>query len=331
MGVGRVGVEERHVVLDAGSGRCRFHRRDRTGEAAPAGRMIRGMLTARTSYLPAALAAALALGLPYMASAQAPADLPISAQLYTVRNAGPLDAQLAAVAAAGIKYVEPFRFYGMPEVPADQFKALLDRHGLKVSGLHISLGELSENTARVIEYNKAIGNTRLVVPMLPASIEPKDKAGWQEMGRLFARLAAAYKAAGMQIGFHNHAQEMAVLDGRTAIEWFAEAAGPDIILTLDMAWVARGGQDPAALLGRLAGRVWNIHVKDNAPVGTNADQRGFAAAGEGTLDWARILPAAHAAGVKWYTLEHDMPKDAGQVLTTGRAFLTPRLEKLLAR
>ena len=87
------------------------------------------------------------------------------------------------------------------------------------------------------------------------------------MGRLFASLAATLKPKGMQVGFHNHTVEMEVFDGRTGFEWFAESAGPDVIVTLDIAWAARGGQDPAALLGRLKGHVWNIHVKDNAPEG----------------------------------------------------------------
>ena len=263
------------------------------------------------------------------AGAQEPTGMPISAQLYTVRNAGTLDEQLATIARAGIRYVEPFQFYGMTEVPIDQFTALLKKHGLKVSAMHIGFGDLVENTDHIVEYNKALGNTRLIVPALRASVVPDDKEGWQAMGRVFATLASRLKAKGMKIGFHNHTVEMKVFDGKTGLEWFADAAGPDVILTLDVAWAARGGQDPAALLGRLKGRVWNIHVKDNAPAGTAEDEGGFAAAGKGTLDWDRILPAAHAAGVTWFTLEHDKPKDAGLVLKEGTAFVTPRLEKIL--
>ena len=77
--------------------------------------------------------------------------------------------------------------------------------------------------------------------------------------------------------------------------------------------------------------MWNIHVKDNAPEGTAADERGFAIAGKGTVDWDRVLPAAKDASVIFFTLEHDMPKDAALVLNEGNAFLTPRLEKLLGR
>jgi sugar phosphate isomerase/epimerase len=104
-----------------------------------------------------------------------------------------------------------------------------------------------------------------------------------------------------------------------------------VIFTLDVAWAARGKQDPAALLRRMKGRVWNIHAKDNAPEGTAVDERGFSILGKGTVNWDQVLPAAKEGGVIFYTLEHDMPKDAALVLKEGNAFLSARLEKLLAR
>lgn len=278
-----------------------------------------------------AVASVVALGLATPATGQEAVGLPISAQLFTVRNAGTLDEQLAMIARAGIKYVEPFRFFGMPEVPADQFAALLRKYGLAVSAMHISFGEIADNLEHIVEYNKALNNTRLIVPGLRTAIVPHDKAGWQAIGRVFGDIATSLKKANMKIGFHNHTAEMEVFDGRTALEWFVEAAGPDVIVTVDVAWAARGGQDPAALLRRLKGRVWNIHVKDNAPAGTAADELGFATPGQGTLDWDRILPAAHEAGVLWFTLEHDMPKDAELMLKTGNAFLMTHLRKVMGR
>jgi len=277
------------------------------------------------------VAVALLAGTSLPARAQEPAALPISAQLYTVRNVGTLDQQLATVAAAGIKYVEPFRFNGMTETPAGEFKSLLEKHGLKVSGMHVNIGEVIENTDRLVEYNKTIGNTRLIVPALPASITPKSKAAWQAMGQLFATIAATLKPKGMQVGFHNHTVELEVYDGKTGLEWFAESAGPDVIFTVDIAWAARGGQDPVALLGRMKGHVWNIHVKDNAPAGTNTEERGFAIVGKGTVDWDRVVPAARDAGAIFFTLEHDLPKDAALVLKEGNAYIAPRVGKVLGR
>ena len=59
----------------------------------------------------AAVALVVSFGL--TAEAQAPAELPISAQLYTVRNVGTLDEQFATLARAGIRNVEMFRVHAM--------------------------------------------------------------------------------------------------------------------------------------------------------------------------------------------------------------------------
>jgi sugar phosphate isomerase/epimerase len=261
--------------------------------------------------------------------AQEPEGLPLSAQLYTARDAGTLDQQFAVIEQAGIKYVEPFRFFGMQEVPVEEMKAALSRHHLKVSGMHINFGDLADNLKHTVEYNKAIGNTRLIVPAFSATMTPHDKAGWQALGGVMETIAKTLKPEGMKIGFHNHIVEMEVIEGKTALEWFAEAA-PDVIITVDCAWAAQGGQDPAQLLRRLKGHVWNIHVKDNAPAGTAKDQRGLATVGKGVLNWDSILKAAHESGVQWFTLEHDVPKpDAVTVLKEGSAYIAPRLQKLL--
>lgn len=54
-----------------------------------------------------------------------------------------------------------------------------------------------------------------------------------------------------------------------------------------MAWVTRGGQDPARLLKKYKGRVFAVHAKDHAPIGTRDDEMNFAPAGEGILTWVK--------------------------------------------
>jgi len=43
------------------------------------------------------------------------------------------------------------------------------------------------------------------------------------------------------------------------------------------------------------------------------------------LDWPAILPAAHAAGVRWYIIEHDQPRDPAKVIQTGADYLRGHL------
>jgi len=69
----------------------------------------------------------------------------------------------------------------------------------------------------------------------------------------------------------------------------------------DVYWVVKGGDDPAALIRRSAGRVPITHLKDM----TGDARATFAEVGEGVLDWAAILAAAEGAGTIWHCVEQD--------------------------
>lgn len=257
-----------------------------------------------------------------MAQDRVAADLPIAAQMYTLRDHGTLDEQLAAVQAAGVTAVETV---GMQETDAETLKAALDAHGITAISTHAQLADLRADLDAVVAFNKAIGNNVIVVPYLQEEERPTDVAGWQALGTELAGISDKLKAQDMVLAYHNHDFEMAQFDGRTALEIMFEAAGPDVMAEIDLAWVARGGLDPVEYLGRFDDRVFAVHAKDNAPTGEAQDERGFKALGEGVLDWATILPAADAAGVDWYIIEHDQPLDAAVVVKTGADFLVASL------
>ena len=48
-----------------------------------------------------------------------------------------------------------------------------------------------------------------------------------------------------------------------------------------------------------------VHLKDLGPAPEHADLP----AGQGSLRWAEILPAATAAGARWWIIEQDNPAD----------------------
>jgi sugar phosphate isomerase/epimerase len=81
---------------------------------------------------------------------------------------------------------------------------------------------------------------------------------------------------------------------------------PDLVgIEVDVYWAAHAGVDPAHLLGELQGRVPLLHVKDLAAGAERTD----VPAGEGVLRWDEILPAAEAAGARWWIIEQDNPAD----------------------
>lgn len=253
---------------------------------------------------------------------------PIAVQMYTLRNAGSLEQQLEIVRNAGVHAVETV---GTQNTSAAELKQLLDRYSIRAVSSHVQLAELRNNLDGVVAFNRAIGNTMLVVPYLDQKDRPRDAAGWTALGRELGRIARQVRAKGMQLAYHNHDFELVDFDGRTGLELLFAAAGPDLKTELDLAWVARAGLDPAVMLGKFRGHVFAVHAKDNAPKGQAEDEGGFAAVGQGVLDWNAILPAAAAANVQWYILEHDQPRDPAKVIQAGADYLREHLPNVPAR
>jgi sugar phosphate isomerase/epimerase len=251
-----------------------------------------------------------------------PTTLPIAVQLYTLRNVQmPFDQLLGEVAAIGYKGVETTSNHGQS---ADEMKALLAKHGLQVVSAHVGLAKFESEFDETIAFNKAIGNTTLVVPAVPESLRGPDAAGWQALGRQLRDLSKRVQDAGMRLLYHNHAFEMVSVEGRLAIEWMLEAA-PELGFEIDLAWVQRGGQDGVKLLQQYSGRCARVHCKDLAAEGQGQDEMGFADVGHGVLDWNALLPAAKAAGAEWYIVEHDLPKEPLTSIRRSFEFLNGKL------
>lgn len=279
-------------------------------------------MTIRTLRRIAAAALVLCAALPACAHQGEATPSPLAVQMYTLRHAGSLEDQLKIVHDTGIRAVETV---GTQNVPAAELKQLLDKYGIQPIAAHVSLSDLRGDLDGMAASHRAIGNTMLVVPYLQEEQRPTDAEGWRALGRELGALAERLQPMGMRLGYHNHEFELVDFDGRTGLELLFEAAGPALAVELDLAWVARAGYDPAAFLGRFPGGVFAVHAKDNAPEGQAQDEQGLAAVGQGVLDWDAILPAAVDAGVQWYIIEHDLPRDAAAVVKTGATYLRERL------
>ena len=253
--------------------------------------------------------------------------LPIAIQLYTLRDYGTLEEQLALVSEAGYPAVE---LVGTHNLSAEEMLALLDEYGLETPTAHIGMEMLRNDLESVIDFANNVGIETVVMPWLPAEERPGTAEGWQELGQELGEIGARLQEEGLQLAYHNHDFEMQEIDGRLALDWLLEDAEPgNLMWQADVAWIARGGQDPAELLKRYEGRVVSIHAKDVAPEGENEDQGGWADVGYGTLNWDEVLAAAAQAGADWYIVEHDQPVDYPQTVNRSIETLRERLPQVL--
>jgi sugar phosphate isomerase/epimerase len=212
----------------------------------------------------------------------------LSVQLYAVREALAADADgtLERLAEIGFRLVEP---YGLVE-HADRLRGAIGRHGLMAPTAHADL--ITGDPGAVFEAAGSLGITMVVQPWT----DPNRWESADEIVRLADELNTAADWAsteGLRVGYHNHHFELGRrIDGRHALELFADQLEPGVALEVDTYWAFAGGADVPALLRRLGERVVALHVKDGDG---SLDVKRQVAAGAGVLPIPDILAAAPAA------------------------------------
>ena len=227
----------------------------------------------------------------------------IALQLYTLRRLAAVDlpGTLRAVAAAGYRAVE---LAGLPETGPGELARLLDEAGLRVVAAHEGIEGLRNDAGAVADRLAAVGCPRVIVPWMPDA----DRRTADDVRRFAAELggfAGTFAERGIRVGYHNHSFEFAPLDGTTVWEVLLADLPPEVDIELDVYWAAVGGRDAAAEIRATADRVRLLHMKDRAAGMEPHD----APAGEGILPFPEIIDAGRAAGVEWYIVEQDEPRE----------------------
>jgi sugar phosphate isomerase/epimerase len=229
----------------------------------------------------------------------------ISVQLWSVRREleHDLDGTLARLSEIGFTRVEAFGFVDR----ADELAAAFQRHGLSAPTGHAPLASDVENPFATLDAPTAdavlaaaakLGMTTVFDPF----VAPERWQSLEEITKTATRLNRVASIAaehGITVGYHNHNQELlSHIDGRFALEVFAELLAPEVVLELDLYWAAAGGADVVTLVERLGDRVVALHVKDGTldPTPTLGDvPTDQVPAGTGIVDLAGALDAAHSA------------------------------------
>lgn len=244
---------------------------------------------------------------------------PIGIQLYTVRDLlhRDYDGTLAQLAAIGYREVESGQDH---DKPPKEMREALKRHGLTSPSYHVDWKGLGDDLPRVIDDNKIVGRTYLVMPWIPEEVRNKPD-GWKHAAEYLNHAGEATRKAGIQLAYHNHWVEFIPLpDGRLPYDILLENSDPNLLkMEMDLGWITVGGQDPVKYFQRHPGRFPMVHVKDVHSIPDAASVRGGRFAGEnmsiladvgtGVIDWKRIFAHSEQAGIKHYFVEHDNPKN----------------------
>lgn len=224
----------------------------------------------------------------------------IGAQFYTIRNqCQTLDdfaLSLRKVADIGYRTVQ---ISGTCPYEAEWLKAQLDANGLQCVLTHIPVPRLTGETDRVIAEHHTFGCEHIGLGWYPFNEETEDQS-YAHFVKTFRPVAKAIREGGRYFMYHNHDQEFQRIGGSVVLERLAEDfPAAEMGFTLDTFWIQAGGGDPAQWIGKLAGRVPVIHLKDYAY------GRKMAVIGEGNINFDRVFREAEKAGTRYMLVEQD--------------------------
>ncbi|WP_416866886.1 MAG: sugar phosphate isomerase/epimerase family protein [Imperialibacter sp.] len=225
-------------------------------------------------------------------------------QLYSVRDVIPADPKgtMKQLAGFGYKQFEGYEgpqgmFWGMSHT---EFKAYMDEIGVSFISSHCNVNEnFEEKCAQAAE----IGMKHLIAPWIGPQ---KTMDEWKVVADKFNAWGETAKKAGIRFAYHNHGYTFEALEGQMPQDFLIENTDPAVVdFQMDIFWVVTPGADPIAYFEKYPGRWVSCHIKDREKDAPAGEGDASCIVGTGSIDYAKVLSAAKASGVKYYVVEQE--------------------------
>jgi sugar phosphate isomerase/epimerase len=233
-------------------------------------------------------------------------------QLWSVRDSMREDVAgtLARVQALGFREIEAAGLWGQT---AEEFRASLDKAGLRCQSAHMGLDRLKDDAASGFAEVTTLGAKHIVSPWI-AHEGAFTREDALKAAESFNTIGAGAKAAGLRFSYHCHGYEFVPSDEGTLFDTLAQNTDPENVrFQIDVFWAKAGGVDPAALIAAYPGRMPLLHIKDmqkgvDFPVGTSgAPHETNVPVGTGQIDWSGVFQAAAASSTELFYIEDESP------------------------
>lgn len=226
----------------------------------------------------------------------------IGVQLWSVKKLCEKDfpGTLKALKEMGYAGVQCGGFFGHT---APELKRLFADLGLAPAGMQMQADRIvkPENLAASVAFAHDLGAPYLFVPYFDA----KTSDDWKRFGEQLATASAAFKKAGIRLGYHNHQHEFRdTFDGVCKLEFLFKNTSPDICLQLDIGHCTLAGSDPVFWINKYSGRIPAVHAKAASKIS------GAVGGPTDAVKWDAVLPACESSGVEWYVVEAEVRQDS---------------------
>ena len=250
----------------------------------------------RREFLAAAAAAAATLR--SAGAASNPLGLPFGFQAWEIAPdmRKDWDGTLKAMKEYGYSYIDLNQVPPFTERPAADLKASFASHGFTFTNALWSYQAFAQRFEQTVADSQTLGLKTIVCSPRPRLRTTDD---WKSMADELNKYGERTKAAGLQLGYHNHEIEFVKTpEGDTPWDLLVQATDPALVqFLLDVGNCAFGGGDPYAYLDKYKARYYGVHVKDLKP------GKAAVPVGSGDLDWKRIFTLVKAANIRYIVAE----------------------------
>jgi sugar phosphate isomerase/epimerase len=220
------------------------------------------------------------------------------------------DAILDSIVRAGFSAVEG----GASD--AAMYKQKLDDRGLVFGGSHTGLAALEDITP-IVSYLNTVKANDLCISGL-RKWDNVDKDDYLHGIGVLNEAGRKLRDLGIHLHYHNHAFEFDKIDGdKRGIDLLIDGLNYDAVdLCVDVAWVMRGGDNPATFLKKHKDIIGYLHFKD-------FDDTDWAELGKGNVNFHEIMAVLpEMTKVRWVMAEQDQSKiDPMDSIAISRAYL----------
>jgi sugar phosphate isomerase/epimerase len=222
-------------------------------------------------------------------------------------------------------------FYGYK--PSD-FKNILDELQVSAKSGHFWLfpyldkpmAELRRAVDQCIAGASALNMTYITWPWLSPHQRTSDS--YKKLAERLNLIGEQITAAGLGLAYHNHEFEFEDHNGENGFDIIATQTEPELVkLQMDMYWVMHSSsRSPKELVDAYPGRFTMWHIKDMDKV-----TRGYTELGNGSINYAEIMPDPVKSGLEFYYLEQgdNFTHSPMQSAATSAEYFSEHLRHLL--
>lgn len=183
-------------------------------------------------------------------------------------------------------------FGPLTKYSASEMKKIINDAGLICPGSHYVMNELRNNLDERIKFATDSGQTQMILSSfgLPRDATLSD---WYKAADELNKIGEKVKNAGLQMGFHNHHTEFAMLEGKLIYDELMNRFDPAVIKMQFQVAVISIGYKASDYFRKYPGRFISAHIAD-----WSAETKKEAPVGKGVVDWKEFFAAIDTGGVK---------------------------------